>query len=159
MLYCLISLLFIWYSIIMLLYFSQIINNFLSLFWRYTSYLGISLLCASVTVSEFLFFFATLFRFLWFHQQFYYQSNHQLPLLFLNWSLWYSLKSLCSAFFGMIKVFLAVITTQAFTNINTFLSIFYPYFEQKTNIRSLLHILLVKLSSTSFFIFYILINN
>ena len=105
----------------------QIINNFLSFFWRYMSFFR----CFSI-------FFISNCKsyFLWISWNF---CNFICNCItnkitscfycFLNYSFWSSFKCICYILFSMIKIFLALFTTHIFTY--TFLPKIFPIFLAK----------------------------
>ena len=75
---------------------------------------------------------------LWLYQQFYFQSNHQLLLLFLNWYFWSSFKCTCSKLLCMINKFLAVFTNILLPKfLPNILLFFFPYTIKQWNEVSL----------------------
>ena len=114
-----------WYSIIVLLYLSQIINNFLSFFWRYISffrYFFIMFICSCFWF--FFFFFCKVFEIFVILSAILLSIKHHLLLLFLELVFWDILKNICNRLFGMIKKFLAVCTPLTYIFINIFTDIF-----------------------------------
>ena len=109
-------------------------HDFINLLWKFTSFIHPYLVCftsrliwhfdqvsirlisqlingiSRVLQKLFGFLMAPSLRPLWLYQQFYFQSNHQLLLLFLNWYFWSSFKCTCSKLLCMINKFLAVFT-------------------------------------------------
>ena len=112
---------------LVLLYWSRIINNFLSLFWRYISfirYFFIMLICKCFSI--------TLLKIFW------NQSNFTIRFVtneisscfycFLNCSFLSSFKCICCSLFSVIQKFLAIFTTKFWL---IFLQISLPIFLAK----------------------------